>query len=209
MTWFAVRRSYDLANSILTSLYVASIMVEDFAPWINPTARLSAVPLQMLLFVYQPVSGACSIQPNITGDRPNRACIGESVCPLRLDCQGNFSGVDINVQITERIVADVYCAGDTIVEFITSSPLYMTKTAISPVPGYTTKFYIILTWTPIQEQYGPQVFCAAPIDQKNLTGNQYCVTYVVGYRSPELIQPTLVQGEADRFPRSSTRISSF
>lgn len=77
MSWFAVRRSNDILRSVLTSLYVASIMVEDFAPWINPTARLSAVPLQMLIFVYQPIAGSCSVQPNIIGDRPNRACIGE------------------------------------------------------------------------------------------------------------------------------------
>lgn len=113
------------------------------------------------------------------------------------------------MQITERIVAEVYCAGDSIVEFVTSSPLYMTKTLISPVSGSTTKFYIVLTWTPILEQYGPQVFCAAPIDQKNLTGNQYCVNYVVGYRSPELIKPNLVQGEVDLLPHSSKTTSSL
>lgn len=66
-------------------------------------------------------------------------------------------GVDIGQALTERIVADVYCTGDTIVEFITSSPLYMQKTSIALVPGYTAKFYIILTWTPTAEQYGPQV----------------------------------------------------
>jgi hypothetical protein len=76
MTWFAVRRPYDIAHSISTSLYVASIIVEDFAPSISTTVRLSSVPLQMLIYVYTPVSGACSILPNITGDRPNRACIG-------------------------------------------------------------------------------------------------------------------------------------
>jgi hypothetical protein len=29
------------------------------------------------------------------------------------------SGVDIDILLTERIVADVYCPGDTIQEFIT------------------------------------------------------------------------------------------
>lgn len=76
MSWFAVRKTYDKNNGILTSLYVAAIVVEDFAPWISTTVRLSSVPLQMLIYVYTPVTGACSIKPNITGDRPNRACIG-------------------------------------------------------------------------------------------------------------------------------------
>lgn len=76
LTWFAVRRPYDLANSISTSLYVVAIIVEDFLPSISTTVRLSSVPLQMLIYVYKPITGACSIKPNITGDRPNRACIG-------------------------------------------------------------------------------------------------------------------------------------
>ena len=29
-----------------------------------------------------------------------------------------------------------------------------------------------------------------------MTGNQYCINFVVGYRSPELIPPILVQGSA-------------
>ncbi len=76
MTWYAVRRPADIAVNRPTSTYVAAIMVEDFAPWISNTIRLSSVPLQMLVFVYRPTSGACSLVPNITGDRPNRACIG-------------------------------------------------------------------------------------------------------------------------------------
>lgn len=76
MTWYAVRRPYDISNSISTSIYVAALIVEDFAPWISNSTRLSSVPLQMLILVYTPASGACSIVPNITGDRPNRACIG-------------------------------------------------------------------------------------------------------------------------------------
>ena len=51
-------------------------MVEDFAT-ANSTTALSSVPLQMIVYVYTPAAGACSIAPNITGDRPNRACIGE------------------------------------------------------------------------------------------------------------------------------------
>lgn len=76
MTWYAVRRPTDITNGRTTSTYVAALMVEDFAPWISNTTRLSSVPLQMLIYVYTPASGACSIVPNITGDRPNRACIG-------------------------------------------------------------------------------------------------------------------------------------
>lgn len=59
--------------------------------------------------------------------------------------------------LVERIVATVYCTGDYIVEFITTSPLYMTQTAIANVSGTTNLQYITLTWTPTDDQKGPQV----------------------------------------------------
>ena len=68
-----------------------------------------------------------------------------------------FVGASINVTLVERIVARVFCAGNQIVEFITSSPLFMTKTAIAPVNGTTNLFYITLTWTPRDDQKGAQV----------------------------------------------------
>ena len=91
-------------------------------------------------------------------------------------------------------MATVYCAGDSIKQFVTASPLYMKKTAIALVSGTTNQWFITLTWTPTADQKGPQVFCAAPIDQKNLTGSQHCVNFVVGYEAPNLITPLLVQG---------------
>ncbi|CAF4349036.1 unnamed protein product, partial [Rotaria sordida] len=103
-------------------------------------------------------------------------------------------GVLPGVQHVERIVAAVYCTGDYITEFITISPLYMTKTAKAAVSGTTNQWYITLTWTPTTDQIGPQVFCAAPIDQNQLTGSQHCVNFVVGYLAPNLITPTFVQG---------------
>jgi len=33
----------------------------------------------------------------------------------------------------------------------------MTKSSVAPVPGTTNQFYITLTWTPVDDQYGPQV----------------------------------------------------
>jgi hypothetical protein len=68
-------------------------------------------------------------------------------------------GVPINVTLTERVVAEVYC-NDTlsqVTEFVTTSPLWMTKSSVAPVAGSTTQFYITLTWTPVDDQYGPQV----------------------------------------------------
>ena len=68
-----------------------------------------------------------------------------------------FLGVPINITLVERIVAKVYCSGDYITEFITISPSYMSKTTIAPVAGKTDEWYILLTWTPTDDQKGPQV----------------------------------------------------
>ncbi|CAF3109416.1 unnamed protein product, partial [Rotaria sp. Silwood2] len=72
----------------------------------------------------------------------------------------------------------------------------MKKTTITAVSGTTNQWYITLTWTPTTDQIGPQVFCAAPIDQNELTGSQHCINFVVGYLAPNLITPTLVQGRS-------------
>lgn len=66
-------------------------------------------------------------------------------------------GVPIGVQLVERVVAKVYCSGDTITEFITTSPLFMRKTTVAQVSGTTDQWFITLTWTPTADQKGPQV----------------------------------------------------
>ncbi|CAF4969164.1 unnamed protein product, partial [Rotaria sp. Silwood1] len=72
ITWNAVRRSVDAL--LTTSTYVVAIMVEDFVNSASNTP-MSSVPLQILIYTYQPASGACSVIPAVIGDRPNRACI--------------------------------------------------------------------------------------------------------------------------------------
>lgn len=46
ITWYAVRRSADIAAGKNTSTYVVAIMVEDFNST-SDTIPLSSVPLQM------------------------------------------------------------------------------------------------------------------------------------------------------------------
>lgn len=161
ITWLAQLRPQDALWGYVTSTYVAAIMVEDF-PNVTSMTRLSAVPLQMIVYVYTPATGACGIAPEIIGDRPNRACIGKFPISypsaLKIDTV-NYQGVPINVTLTERIVAEVYC-NDTlsaVTQFVSTSPLWMTKTSVAQVPGKTNQYYIMLTWTPVDDQYGPQV----------------------------------------------------
>lgn len=53
-----------------------------------------------------------------------------------------------------------------------------------------------LTWTPEAVQYGPQGFCAGAVDNNNLQSDAWCITYLVGFESPDLIRTTMVQGSA-------------
>lgn len=57
-------------------------------------------------------------------------------------------------------------------------------------------FAINLLWTPSAGQYGPQTFCAAPIDNTNVQGSPWCITFLVGFTGPNLQMPLLVQGSA-------------
>ena len=53
-----------------------------------------------------------------------------------------------------------------------------------------------LTWTPEDKQYGPQGFCAGAVDGNNLQSDAWCITYLVGFDSPDLIRIEAVQGSA-------------
>ena len=57
-------------------------------------------------------------------------------------------------------------------------------------------YHLILSWIPTADQYGPQAFCAGAIDNSSLQSNQWCITFLVGFESPDVIRPTLVQGSA-------------
>ncbi|CAF0784749.1 unnamed protein product [Adineta steineri] len=157
--------------------YGCALQIEDFfsSSYANP---MSSVPIQFLFYCYTAAAGACATAPAIIGVRPNRACIG----------------VPVGVQLNETIEIQTYCPGQTIVDLVTSSPTGMTHSAISnPSPNL---WIMTLTWTPIASQDGPQGFCAGAIDNSSLQSAPWCITYLVGYDSPNLIRPTLVQGSA-------------
>ena len=122
------------------------------------THRIHLSGQSRVIYTYRPATGACNITPAVIGDRPNRACIGKRF-PHHLHCSLILSvvGVPIGTLLIERIVAAVYCTNDSIVEFITTSPLYMRKTALARVAGTTNQWFITLSWTPTIDQKGPQV----------------------------------------------------
>ncbi|CAF1082691.1 unnamed protein product, partial [Adineta ricciae] len=157
--------------------YACALQIEDYYSSSYSTP-MSSIPIQFLFYGYTASSTACSQRPSIIGDRPNRACIG----------------IPIGVQLNETVIVQTYCPGQTIVDFVTSSPIGMTHSAISN-PS-TNLWTMVLTWTPVASQTGPQGFCAGAIDNSSLQSDPWCITYLVDYDSPNLIRPTLVQGSA-------------
>ncbi|CAF1525491.1 unnamed protein product [Adineta ricciae] len=159
--------------------YGVALQIEDFYDnaALLTNSPMSSVPIQFLFYGY-PNPGGCSTPPAIVGDRPNRACIG--VMP--------------GDNVTLRVVVEVYCTGKSIVDFISTVPRGVTKSGISnPTTG---QYEITLSWFPLADQYGPQGICMAAIDNTNIQSNQWCITYLVGFQSPDVIRPTLVQGSA-------------
>ncbi|UJR24420.1 hypothetical protein I4U23_005796 [Adineta vaga] len=151
-----------------------ALQIEDYFTSTSPTP-MSSVPLQFLFYGY-PAPTGCSTPPEIIGNRPDRACIG----------------TPIGSNVTEYIIVQTFCPGQTIDDFITSSPIGMTKSDIfNPSPGI---YHLILSWIPQSDQYGPEPFCAGAIDNGNLQSNQWCFTFLVGFESPDIIRPTIVQG---------------
>ena len=120
----------------------------------------------------------------------------------------------VDVLTNETVIAEVTCAGKRIVEFVTSSPIGLRKSAIlNPSTGiftvkdtlshdysslflYTGVYIIILTWTPTADQYGPQGFCAGAIDNTGVQSTPWCITFLVGFTAPNLQKPMFVQHSA-------------
>ena len=57
-------------------------------------------------------------------------------------------------------------------------------------------YQIVLSWIPTSDQYGPQGFCAGAVDNTNVQSEQWCITFLVGFESPDIIRPRVVQGSA-------------
>ena len=60
----------------------------------------------------------------------------------------------------------------------------------------TGVYSIVLLFIPIADQYGPQTFCAAAVDDTGVQSEAWCITFLVGFESPDLQTPLLVQGSA-------------
>ncbi|CAF4631991.1 unnamed protein product, partial [Rotaria sp. Silwood2] len=107
---------------------------------------------------------------------------------------GSLTCVAGGALTNETVIAQVNCANKTIIDFTTSSPIGMKKTAITKIG--TNLYSINLIWTPTSDQYGPQGFCAGAVDSTDVQSDPWCITFLVGFTAPNLQTPLLVQGSA-------------
>ncbi|UJR17041.1 hypothetical protein I4U23_003939 [Adineta vaga] len=151
------------------SIYAAvALQIEDYY---NETSSIpmSSVPVQFLFYGYTPIS-TCITPPNLISNRPDPECVDTSV----------------GSTVTERFTVHVLCANKVIVDFVTSSPLGMTKSAIrSPSLGI---YEIDFNWVPATSQRGSQSLCIGAVDNTNIQSNQLCTTYLVDFEAPSFIR---------------------
>jgi hypothetical protein len=155
INWTPVLRSADISSGQNQSLYVVAITAEDFEN-ASSTVPLSSIPHQMLIQVYSPPNGSCATLPQISGTpHTNQACFGiitncENLHPIHLLYLGMTAGSTYSF----NIYAAIYCNGDSIVDFVTSSPLYMQRGNLTQYPGSNTTWYMNFKYTPPSNQTG-------------------------------------------------------
>ena len=125
--------------------YCAPIQVEDFLN-ITTTTALSSVPVQFLIYVYQPKN--CSI-PTISSPS---SCIG-----VQVGVPYTFTFTAINYCGSSSNISDIVVQ---IVDGIVQGPLIQ----IASDPN-TTIYEMSVTYTPLLSQVGLQSICATALDK--------------------------------------------
>ena len=138
--------------SNLTGDYAVALQVEDF---MSPTdiTPLSSVPLQFVVRVQDiPFNPPCTSQPEFVGTTPS---------------DGTCFGVPFNTSWRAIISARVSnrSTATSITNFVTASPLGIRKSDLIPSNNSAVvEWHMNVTWTPVESQFGPNIFCFAALD---------------------------------------------
>ncbi|CAF1002973.1 unnamed protein product [Didymodactylos carnosus] len=153
--------------------YAVALQIEDFYTS-SSVVPLSSVPLQFLIYIYAP-SNSCILIPTILNTI-------------------TIIYVEPNVPYTGQILAQANCNNTNISDFLTTSPIGMLRSSV--VQQQSSIYSIDLSWTPTDDQFGPQVFCCAAIDSYLAQSQQFCITFIVGVFTTTAIATTS-QSNAD------------
>ena len=114
------------------------------------TMPLSSVPVQFVVRVTSFLSSPCASRPELVGNTP---------------LSGSYFEVPFNTSWSMTITARVSgsSTATSITEFITASPLGMRKSNLTQYDN-PREWRIDFTWTPVESQVGPNIFCYAAMD---------------------------------------------
>ena len=157
VNWTAVLRPQDIANGLTESIYVIAITAEDFDDD-TTTIPYSSIPHQTIVYVFTPTSTICPTLPQIVGaPYSNLGCFGtENKYDNPHLIHFISLGINIGSSPTYNFYGRVYCAGDSIVDFITSSPLYMIRQNITQTANDT--WLLQFRYTALANQTGRSPF---------------------------------------------------
>jgi hypothetical protein len=165
-------------NALRIGYQAVALVIEDFDSNNNV---LSAIPLQFLIHI---VNTTTIFEPNCT-EPP--VYIGEW-------SQDSCIGVKSNTTINARIRIRIPCQNTTItlVDILTISPSGLIKGEIIRDLSDQNLYTMPIQWTPNSDQYGIHQFCVTPVDSRQRTGSQVCLTFQVDISPPEfvLLTPT-------------------
>ncbi|CAF1142938.1 unnamed protein product [Rotaria sordida] len=149
----------EFTGLVAGAWYAVAIQVEDF---INSTSNqsMSSVPVQFLIYVLP--TPQCSSIPEFT---------------LSVDCLEAQIGVPMNFVL--------YATNDCDPEESRIADIVVSKSIPGMKAGNLTQAsdqsyaWVIYTWTPQSNQYGPQQFCAIAFTSERVQSEEYCVVFDV------------------------------
>lgn len=154
ITWTPVLRPEDIANGLNSSTYVVAITAEDFVN-ASSTVPLSSAAHQILVHVSSKPPGACSFPPTLSPfSRRNLACYGKRHSSLKSNLSCLLLGVTPGSSYSYHFRGNTrtFCPNDSIVDFISLSPLFTTKSVVYRVSNFT--WGVNISWSASSNQTG-------------------------------------------------------
>ena len=155
-----------------TGYFAVALQVEDFADS-QSTVAMSSVPLQFMIYQFSSTEG-CGVKPQFDDDTPeDGACIAIP------------SGTTYQTTLTAYTTS----TKTNVSSITTQSPPGMTKGELQ-MAAQPTHRYVDVTWTPTEEQHGPNIFCFLATDKLQRASDQRCITLLAGVSAPTMVSST-------------------
>lgn len=157
-------------NATQLGYHAVALTIEDFD---STNTLLSSIPLQFLIHIVN-ISTTCKdIRPPMyIGELSEDSCIA----------------VQSNETFQTDLLIFIPCEDEKIIlkDILTISPAGLSKGQIICDQFNQSLYRIPIEWIPRSDQFGIHQFCFTPVDSKQRTGSQVCLTFQVDISPPEL-----------------------